>query len=144
MIKKEGHQKILKMMVTKPDITKRQEQLLEELKKCDDELSGQELHRQLIIDGKSMGLTTVYRNLQVLIKHGLIRSRHLPTGEVLYTPVDRDIHHLTCVQCGETSKMEGCPVKDIRSPKKNPKKFQLLFHTLEYFGLCQNCYQAQN
>ena len=87
------------MMVTKPDITKRHEQLLEELKKCDDELSGQDLHRQLIIDGKSMGLTTVYRNLQVLIKHGLIRYRHLPTGEVLYTPVDRDIHHLTCVQC---------------------------------------------
>ena len=131
-------------MVTKPDITKRQEQLLEELQKCKDELSGQELHRQLVIDGKSMGLTTVYRNLQVLVKHGLIRSRHLPTGEVLYAPVERDIHHMTCVQCGETSKMEGCPVKDIHSPKKNTKKFQLLFHTLEYFGLCQNCYQTQS
>ena len=131
-------------MVTKPDITKRQEQLLEELQKCKDELSGQELHRQLVIDGKPMGLTTVYRNLQVLVKHGLIRSRHLPTGEVLYTPVERDIHHMTCVQCGDTSKVEGCPVKNIHSPKKNPKQFQLLFHTLEYFGLCQNCYQAQN
>ena len=144
MIKNGRHKKILKTMVTKTDITKRQEQLLEELNKCDDELSGQELHRRLINKGKSIGLTTVYRNLQILIKHGLIRSRHLPTGEVLYTPVDRDIHHLTCVQCGETSKMEGCPVKDIHAPKKNPKKFQLLFHTLEYFGLCQNCYQAQN
>ena len=132
------------MMMKKLKITKRQEQILQELKKCEDELSGQELHRKLIIDGKSIGLTTVYRNLQVLIKHGLIRSRHLPTGEVLYTPVDRDIHHLTCVQCGETSKMEGCPVKNIHSPKKNTKKFQLLFHTLEYFGLCQNCYQAQS
>ena len=144
MIKNTRHKKILKTIVTKNDITKKQEQLLEELNKCDDELSGQELHRQLINKGKSMGLTTVYRNLQILIKHGLIRSRHLPTGEVLYTPVDRDIHHLTCVQCGETSKVEGCPVKDIHAPKKNPKKFQLLFHTLEYFGLCQNCYQAQN
>jgi len=113
MIKNGAHKKILKTMVTKTDITKRQEQLLEELNKCDDELSGQELHRKLINKGKSMGLTTVYRNLQILIKHGLIRSRHLPTGEVLYTPVDRDIHHLTCVQCGETSKMEGCPVKNI-------------------------------
>ena len=131
-------------MVTKPDITKKQEQLLEELKKCEDELSGQELHRQLIVDGKSMGLTTVYRNLQVLIKHGLIRSRHLPTGEVLYTPVERDIHHVTCVQCGVTSKMEGCPVKDIHSPAKNQKNFQLLFHTLEYFGICQNCEKAQS
>ncbi len=144
MIENTRHKKIVKTMMSNTDITKRQEQLLEELDRCDDELSGQELHRQLINKGKSMGLTTVYRNLQILIKHGLIRSRHLPTGEVLYTPVDRDIHHLTCVQCGETSRMEGCPVKDIQTPKKNPEKFQLLFHTLEYFGLCQNCYQAQN
>ena len=73
MIRNTGHKKISKTMVTKPDITKRQGQLLEELNNCDDELSGQELHRQLMSKGKSMGLTTVYRNLQILIKHGLIR-----------------------------------------------------------------------
>ena len=43
MIKNTG-QKISETMVTKFDITKRQEQLLEELNKCEDELSGQELH----------------------------------------------------------------------------------------------------
>ena len=78
MIKDARHKKILKTMVTKTDITKRQEQLLEELNKCEDELSGQELHRSMINKGKSIGLTTVYRNLQILIKHGLIRSRHTP------------------------------------------------------------------
>ena len=129
------------MMADKIKISKRQEQILEILKNCDDELSGQELHRELIMGEKEMGVTTVYRNLQVLMKTGLIRSRHLPTGEVLYTPVERDIHHLTCVQCGETSKIDGCPVKDIHEPKQVNKKFQLLFHTLEFFGLCQNCYQ---
>tara|TARA_Y100000589_G_scaffold308640_1_gene325376 strand:- start:549 stop:947 length:399 start_codon:yes stop_codon:yes gene_type:complete len=127
----------------KSKISKRQDEILEILKKCDDELSGQELHRELIRVEKEMGLTTVYRNLQILIKFGLIRSRHLPTGEVLYAPVERDIHHLTCVQCGETSKVEGCPVKEIHAPKQNKKKFQLLFHTLEFFGICQDCYQKE-
>tara|TARA_B100000927_G_scaffold264086_1_gene236004 strand:+ start:94 stop:492 length:399 start_codon:yes stop_codon:yes gene_type:complete len=129
------------MKAVKAKISKRQEQILEILKNCDDELTGQELHRELITEDKEMGLTTVYRNLQVLMKTGLIRSRHLPTGEVLYTPVERDIHHLTCVQCGETSKIDGCPVKDLHKPKQVNNKFQLLFHTLEFFGLCQNCYQ---
>ena len=129
------------MKAVKAKISKRQEHILEILKNCDDELTGQELHRELITEDKEMGLTTVYRNLQVLMKNGLIRSRHLPTGEVLYTPVERDIHHLTCVQCGETSKIDGCPVKDLHEPKQVNKKFQLLFHTLEFFGLCQNCYQ---
>ena len=132
------------MSKSKPEITKRQKQLLHELNKCADELSGQELYRSLHVGEFSMGLTTVYRNLQVLVKQGLVRSRHLPTGEVLYAPVERDIHHLTCVSCGETTRLEGCPVKTMNPPKKISNKFELLFHTLEYFGLCQDCSQSFN
>ena len=127
------------MSASKPEITKRQEQLLDELMKCTDELTGQELHRKLHNGEKAMGLTTVYRNLQTLVKQGLIRSRHLPNGEVLYAPVGRDIHHLTCVSCGETTRIQGCPVKTIDISKKVSKDFELLFHTLEYFGLCKKC-----
>ena len=132
------------MSRSKPEITKRQKRLLEELNKCADELSGQELYRSLHASEFSMGLTTVYRNLQVLVKQGLVRSRHLPTGEVLYAPVERDIHHLTCVSCGETTALEGCPVKTVNPPKKTFNKFELLFHTLEYFGLCQVCSKSMN
>ena len=144
MVRKKDHVKILLMSTLKPEITKRQQQLLNELKKCTDELSGQELHRQLHNSEKIMGLTTVYRNLQALVKQGLIRSRHLPNGEVLYAPVERDIHHLTCVSCGDTTRLQGCPVKTIDISKKTSKNFELLFHTLEYFGLCQNCSQESN
>ena len=127
------------MSASKTEITKRQEQLLDELMKCTDELTGQELHRKLHNGEKAMGLTTVYRNLQTLVKQGLIRSRHLPNGEVLYAPVERDIHHLTCVSCGQTTRLQGCPVKAIDISKKISKDFELLFHTLEYFGLCKKC-----
>jgi len=132
------------MSISKPEITKRQKRLLDELNKCADELSGQELHRSLHASEFSMGLTTVYRNLQVLVKEGLVRSRHLPTGEVLYAPVERDIHHLTCVSCGETTRLEGCPVEALNTPKKISKQFELLFHTLEYFGICHDCSQSLN
>ena len=144
MFSKRDQIKILLMNTSKPEITKRQQQLLNELKRCTDELSGQELHRQLHNGENTMGLTTVYRNLQVLVKQGLIRSRHLPNGEVLYAPVERDIHHLTCVSCGETTRLQGCPVKKMKVPQQTSEKFELLFHTLEYFGLCQNCSQELN
>ena len=144
MVSKRDQIQILIMSTSKPEITKRQQQLLNELKRCSDELSGQELHRQLHNGKKAMGLTTVYRNLQALVKQGLIRSRHLPNGEVLYAPVERDIHHLTCVNCGETTRLKGCPVKMIDLSKNTSKNFELLFHTLEYFGLCQTCSQQLN
>ena len=144
MVNEKDPLKILPMSRSRTEITDRQKQLLEELKKCDDELTGQELHRQLHQGEKIMGLATVYRNLQVLVKQGLVRSRNLPAGEVLYSPVERDIHHLTCVSCGETTRLEGCPVKTMNQPKKTSNKFELLFHTLEYFGLCQVCSKSMN
>ncbi len=144
MVGKRDQRKILPMNRNLPEISKRQKRLLAELKKCDDELSGQDVHRQLHQSESAMGLATVYRNLQVLVKQGLVRSRHLPTGEVLYAPVERDIHHLTCVDCGETTRLNSCPVKHINLPQKNSKNFELLFHTLEFFGLCQNCIQKNN
>ena len=144
MVRNRDPVKILLMSKSKPEISQKQQQLLNELKKCTDELSGQELHRQLHNGEKAMGLTTVYRNLQALVRQGLIRSRHLPNGEVLYAPVERDIHHLTCVSCGETTRLKGCPVTTNHLSKKTSKNFELLFHTLEYFGLCQNCSQQIN
>ena len=144
MVRKRDQIKILTMTKSNPEITDRQKQILEELKECDDELTSQELHRQLHQCKNAMGLSTVYRNLQVLIKQGLVRSRHLPTGEVLYTSVERDIHHLTCVECGETKRLEVCPVKELKVPRKSSENFELLFHTLEFFGLCQNCLKRKN
>ena len=120
-------------------ISKKQEQLIALLKKCDSEMSGQDLHRALNQSEKSMGLTTVYRNVQALMKLGLIRARHLPSGELLYTSVERDIHYLTCVDCGETVRLETCPVKKINLPEQISQNFQLMFHTLEFWGLCNRC-----
>ena len=131
------------MAKNSPNTSSRQNQILEELGKCDDELSGQELHRNLHAGKSSMGLTTVYRNLQSLVKKGLVRSRNLPTGEVLYALVGRDVHHLTCVNCGQTTRLRVCPVKNINLPKSKTRNFEMLFHTLEFFGLCQGCIQKQ-
>lgn len=122
-------------------LTKRQERILEELNNCSDEISGQELHRTLITRSSNIGLTTVYRNLRTLQQKGLVRCRNLPTGEALYSPVNRDNHHLTCVDCGRTLILQTCPIKNINLPKEQTKNFVLLFHTLEYFGLCKNCSQ---
>ena len=124
-------------------LTNRQKQILEELNNCADEISGQQLHRTLIESSYNIGLTTVYRHLRVLQQKGLVRCRNLPTGEALYSPVNRDQHHLTCVDCGRTRVLKSCPIRNIELPKAQTKDFELLFHTLEFFGLCKSCHQRQ-
>jgi Fur family ferric uptake transcriptional regulator len=86
-----------------------------------------------------MGLATVYRHLRQLQQRGLVRCRHLPSGEALYAPTERDEHHLTCVDCGSTRVLSHCPVHDLPIPGKELSGFLPMYHTLEFFGLCERC-----
>jgi len=122
----------------------RQQQLLEQLKLADRELSGQDLHALLRLGPQPMGLATVYRHLRQLQQRGLIRCRHLPSGEALFAPVERDEHHLTCVDCGTTLVLEHCPMHNVELHGEQADGFQMLFHTLEFFGLCNACQQRQS
>ena len=131
------------MSTGNPQLTAKQVQLLEELHRCGDEMSGQQLHRALMNATYAMGLATVYRHLRQLQQRGLVRCRHLPNGEALYAPVDRDRHHLTCVDCGRTQALQHCPIHEMNVPEEQRQDFQLLFHTLEFFGLCNNCKKQQ-
>ncbi|MEC8442507.1 MAG: transcriptional repressor [Cyanobacteriota bacterium] len=130
------------MTGSSPAINARQKVLMAALKACGDELSGQQLHRSLNQED-AMGLATVYRNLRQLHQRGLVRCRHLPNGEALYAPVERDRHHLTCVDCGKTRPLDQCPIHGLKVPAENQRDFDLLFHTLEFYGLCLDCRQRQ-
>jgi Fur family ferric uptake transcriptional regulator len=122
----------------------RQQLLLAQLKLADRELSGQDLHALLRQGPQPMGLATVYRHLRQLQQRGLIRCRHLPSGEALFAPVERDEHHLTCVDCGTTLLLEHCPMHNVELHGEQADGFQLLFHTLEFFGLCSACQRRQS
>jgi Fur family ferric uptake transcriptional regulator len=120
-------------------INKKQKLLIQLLEESSTELSGQELHRVLQEYGQGMGLATVYRHLRQLQQRGMLRSRHLPTGEVLYAPLARDQHHLNCLNCGATEQLDYCPLHSLEVPKTLDRGFQLLFHTLEFYGICKDC-----
>jgi Fur family ferric uptake transcriptional regulator len=122
----------------------RQQLLLAALRQVSRELSGQDLHALLRQGPQPMGLATVYRHLRQLQQRGLIRCRHLPSGEALFAPTERDEHHLTCVDCGTSVVLEQCPIHHVALKDEQAAGFQLLFHTLEFFGLCRACQERQS
>jgi Fur family ferric uptake transcriptional regulator len=126
-----------------PSLSSRQEQLLEALCRAGRELSGQDLHARLRASTTPMGLATVYRHLRQLQQWGLVRCRHLPSGEALFAPTERDEHHLTCVDCGSTHPLAHCPVHALTLSSEELRGFLPLFHTLEFFGLCPDCQRRQ-
>jgi Fur family ferric uptake transcriptional regulator len=122
----------------------RQQALLNVLRESDAELSGQELHEHLKRGSEKHGLATVYRNLRLLQRAGLVRCRKLANGESVYAPLERDDHHLTCVNCGHSEPLPICPVgtAGLALNSEQLRGFKPLFHTFEIHGLCRSCQRA--
>ncbi|MGB6297509.1 MAG: Fur family transcriptional regulator [Rivularia sp. (in: cyanobacteria)] len=124
----------------KPVRTRSQERILNLLKSIKQGISAQNLYVELRNSNQSMGLATVYRSLEALKLEGLVQVRTLTNGEALYSLVQQDKHHLTCLQCGRSIPIEQCPVHQLETELEANQNFKIFYHTLEFFGLCDKCH----
>ncbi|NMO01259.1 transcriptional repressor [Gordonia sp. TBRC 11910] len=122
--------------------TKQRAALAEVLSSTDDFLSAQELHEHLKANGESIGLTTVYRNLQALTKAGEIDALWDGSGETRYRHCSTGHHHhLVCRRCGTTVEIQAEPVERWAEKVAASHGFSDVNHTVEVFGLCAGCQQ---
>jgi Fur family transcriptional regulator, ferric uptake regulator len=123
----------------KSDRTRSQERILQLLKQCDRAISAQDIYVELRTRDRAVGLATIYRALESLKLEGVIQCRTLPTGESLYSCVQADRHHLTCLQCGQSIAIDECPVEQLEQRLESLHQFKIYYHTLEFFGVCLTC-----
>jgi Fur family transcriptional regulator, ferric uptake regulator len=107
--------------------------------------TAQQIHADLRADGDGIGLTTVYRHLQLLADDGEVDVLQLDGGEVAYRRCasDRHHHHLVCRRCGHTVEIEGPAVETWAQRVAEAHGFVELSHTAEVFGLCKDCGSAR-
>lgn len=103
--------------------------------------STQELHEALEGKGITVGLTTVYRTLQLLVDAQEIDSTRLPGGEQLFRRCSqsRHHHHLVCRRCGSTVEVAGPAVERWADQVAAQHGFTEVGHTFEIFGTCAQC-----
>ncbi|MBA2419226.1 MAG: Fur family transcriptional regulator [Nocardioidaceae bacterium] len=102
--------------------------------------SAQEIHDTLKRRGESIGLSTVYRNLQSLAESGEVDALRNDDGEVLYRRCSSGHHHhLVCRSCGTTVEVEGPTVEKWADRTASEHGFVDISHTLEIFGTCADC-----
>lgn len=107
----------------------------------DDFRSAQEIHVLLTKQGEQVGLSTVYRALQVLADAGEIDSLRTEAGESLYRRCSaaHHHHHLVCRSCGATVEVEGPAVERWTRSVAAEHGYSEVSHTLEIFGTCADC-----
>jgi len=123
--------------------TRSQERILTLLKNIKKEISAQNIYVELRNRTQSIGLATVYRSLEALKLEGMVQVRTLANGEALYSLIQQDKHHLTCLQCGISITINQCPVHELENQLQANHKFKVFYHTLEFFGLCNKCQISQ-
>jgi Fur family transcriptional regulator, ferric uptake regulator len=127
----------------KSDRTRSQERILQLLNQCDCGISAQDIYIELRKCDRGVGLATIYRALESLKLEGIVQCRTLPTGESLYSCVQADRHHLTCLHCGESIAIDECPVEQLEQRLEVLHRFKIYYHTLEFFGVCVTCDPAE-
>jgi len=116
-----------------------QQRILNLLYQLDAAVSAQQIYVELRQREQPLGLATVYRALEALKLEGAVQARTLPTGESLYESIEHDQHYLTCLNCGESLPVNDCPVHELEKELKTSYRFQVFYHSLEFFGLCEQC-----
>jgi Fur family transcriptional regulator, ferric uptake regulator len=111
------------------------------LDEVDDFRSAQELHELLRSRGERVGLTTVYRSLQMLAEAHEVDVLRTADGETAYRRCSRGHHHhLVCRRCGRTVEVDGPAVERWADKVAAEHGFLEVEHTLEIFGTCRNCH----
>ncbi len=124
--------------------TRQRAAIADALSEGDDFRSAQEIHEQLRARGESIGLTTVYRNLQALSQAGQIDALWDGSGEMRYRNCSSvHHHHLVCRVCGTTVEVQADPVERWASKIAAEHGFSDIYHTVEVFGVCADCRAAR-
>lgn len=103
--------------------------------------SAQELHDDLKAQGRRVGLTTVYRNLQVLAQAGEVDVLRANDGEVIYRRCEsgEHHHHLVCTECGTSVEVASDEIERWADGVAQSHGFTPVEHTAEVFGICATC-----
>jgi len=82
---------------------------------------------------------TVFRMLNNFLDRGLIKKIEFGEGKSRYELNGPEHHHLICESCGNVEDISYCNVENFGDEVNRQKKFLIRRHTLEFYGLCNNC-----
>jgi Fur family ferric uptake transcriptional regulator len=87
----------------------------------------------------NVSLGTVYRNLELLSRAGLIRKLDLGGTQRSYDGGLHRHYHVRCVHCGRMDDVSAAPFGDLDAAAAGTTEFRILGHQLQFEGLCARC-----
>lgn len=107
-------------------------------------LSADDVANELAQRHSGIGLATVYRTIELLVKSGLLVERDFGEGFRRYEPA-RDIphhEHLLCTVCGKVHEFRDERLERMTTIVAEANGFARQRHLLVIYGVCADCQRA--
>jgi Fe2+ or Zn2+ uptake regulation protein len=119
-------------------LTPRRREIIDLFVSCGSHLSPEMVWHKLKLKFKRCGLPGVYRNLEALLKCGILvriqqtdRKKHYG----LCVSGDNHHHHITCIKCGKVEDIKDCAIRGI----DKIKGYKIVSHFMQVNGICASC-----
>jgi Fur family transcriptional regulator, ferric uptake regulator len=119
--------------------TRQKREVREALLSSDDFISAQDLHAQLRANGSRIGLATVYRNLNEMVRNDEADTYQSTGGEQRFRSCSQGHHHhLICTECGKATEIQA-PLEEWVDSVARKHGYSQVRHVVDLFGVCRDC-----
>lgn len=108
-------------------------------------LSAEDLREVLKDQGEEVSLSTIYRNLKLMARMGILRELELAEGHKRYElnqPSPHHHHHLICVRCNKTIEFKNDSVLKVGAKTAEKSGYHLLDCQLTIHAVCPTCQRS--
>ncbi|MBE0425911.1 MAG: transcriptional repressor [Nitrospirae bacterium] len=124
--------------------------IMDVLSQTSEHLSAEDIYLAVHKIYPAIGLTTVYRTLEILVQMGLVFKFDFGDGRARYELSEgpKSIghhHHLVCSGCGRIIDYTDFIDDEVELLKKTEKglskkyNFKITNHLIQFYGLCDKC-----
>lgn len=121
--------------------TKQKQLILNILKESPKPLSINDIYQKIIVELPTIAKSTIYRNIDNLIKQNLVDKYYLSDNELFYQIKESSHehkHYVICDNCKKIFDLPLCPIHEIEDAMKE-EGFLISEHYIQISGTCKDC-----
>ncbi len=133
----------LKRILKKENLryTTQRVEILKEIANSNHHLECEDIYFALRKKGVDASLATIYRTMDLLVKHQFVRKLNIGDGRARYeNKLDGEHHdHLICTECGNIKEFVEDDIEILQEEIGKKYGFKLTKHIHQLYGICEDC-----
>lgn len=122
--------------------TKQRRVILEELEKVTSHPTAADLYEAVRRRVPQISLGTVYRNLDLLTREGVIQKFEFAGLKARFDATPTRHNHVRCIACGRLDDLTELAGDLVGDRPEELNGYRILGHRIEFYGLCPQCRES--